>query len=226
MADTGAEQVVEEARASLEEGDLEGARDAYRRALELRPDDPSVLVDFGQLSLAAGDAAEAVSCFRRALEREPGNLDALRALVEIHRREGRHAEALDAARSLAEAGPADPVAAIDVADLALELERLDEAEAAFRRLLEFDDDPEHEVPYAQHGLIEIEIRRERWRRALDLAVDATRVDRLGRTTDVLAFVVAQVFGAGDRPTPERGEVEDALARSRAEHRRHHAGSLG
>ena len=47
------------------------------------------------------------------------------------------------------------------------------------------------------------MRRERWRRALDLAVDATRVDRLGRTTDVLAFVVAQVFGAADRPAPPR-----------------------
>lgn len=221
----GAEQVVEEARASLEEGDLEGARNAYRRALELRPDDASVLVDFGQLSFAAGDTAEAISCFGKALEREPGNVDALRALVEIHRREGRRDEAFEAAQSLAEARPADPLAAIDVADLALELERLDEAEAAFRRLLEFDDDPEHDVPYAQHGLIEIEIRRGRWRRALDLAVDATRVDRLGRTTDVLAFVVAQVFGAGDRPTPERPAIADALARSRTEHRRHHAGSL-
>ena len=55
------------------------------------------------------------------------------------------------------------------------------------------------------------MRRERWRRALDLAVEATRVDRLGRTTDVLAFVVAQVFGEPDRPAPPREEVERALA---------------
>jgi len=83
-----------------------------------------------------------------------------------------------------------------------------------------DDDPSHEV-YAFHGLIEVELQRESWRRALDLAVDATRVDRAGRTTDVLAYVVAQVFGAADRQVPDRSEVEQALARSRNEHRRLH-----
>jgi hypothetical protein len=70
------------------------------------------------------------------------------------------------------------------------------------------------------------MRRERWRRALDLAVDATRVDRLGRTTDVLAFVVAKVFGTTeDRPVPTAEEVTSALAASRAEHRRLHEDSL-
>ena len=64
--------------------------------------------------------------------------------------------------------------------------RLDEASAAFQRLRSVDDDPSHEV-YAFHGLIEVELRREDWRRALDLAVDATRVDRAGRTTDILAY---------------------------------------
>ena len=84
---------------------------------------------------------------------------------------------------------------------------------ACRRARGADDDPEHEV-YLLHALIEIETRRERWRRALDLAVEATRVDRLGRTTDVLAFVVAQVFGEPDRPAPPAEEVERALAASR------------
>ncbi len=220
------EQVLEEARASLEEGDLDHARDAFRRALELRPDDVSALVDLGQLLHAAGDSDGALSCFERALARDPGNADALRPMIDINRRRHRSDDALVAARALADARPADAVAVIDVADLALELDRLDEAEAAFRRLLEFDDDPEHEVPYANHGLIEIEIRRERWRRALDLAVDSTRLDRLGRTTDLLAFVLGQVFGAGDRPTPARPAIEQALAASRLEHRRLHAGTLG
>jgi hypothetical protein len=77
-----------------------------------------------------------------------------------------------------------------------------------------------------HGLIEAELRRERWRRALDLAVDATRVDRLGRTTDVLSYIVAQVFGEADRPVPSREDVNAALAASRSEHRRLHEESLG
>ncbi len=65
---------------------------------------------------------------------------------------------------------------LELADLALDVGRLDEAASAFQRLRSVDDDPSHEV-YAFHGLIEVEIRRENWRRALDLAVDATRVDR-------------------------------------------------
>ncbi|HEX9417175.1 MAG TPA: tetratricopeptide repeat protein [Gaiellaceae bacterium] len=214
------DSVLEEARASLEEGDLERAREALRRAVEQNPGDSSALVDLGYLALGAGDADEAADLFRQALERDSGNIDALRALATIHGRAGRGEDALEAASAVAEAQPDDPLAAIEVADLALELGRLEEAEAAFRRLRSLDDDPEHEV-YAYHGLVEVELRRERWRRALDLAVDATRVDRLGRTTDILAFVVSQVFGEADRPAPERTEIEDALARSRAEHRRLH-----
>jgi tetratricopeptide (TPR) repeat protein len=222
MTDGGS--VLEEARASLEAGDLERARESLRRAVEQDPSDSSAMVDLGYLALGAGDVDEAADLFRQALEREPSNLDALRALATIHGRAGRGEDALEAAAAVAEAQPDDPIAAIEVADLALELGRLDEAEAVFRRLRRLDDDPDHEV-YAYHGLVEVELRRERWRRALDLAVDATRVDRLGRTTDILAFAVSQVFGGGDRPAPDRSEIEAALARSRAEHRRLHLESL-
>jgi hypothetical protein len=64
--------------------------------------------------------------------------------------------------------------------------------------------------------------RNRWRRALDLAIEATRVDRYGRTTDLLAYVVAEVFGSTDRPAPTRAEIDAALAASQAEHRRLHS----
>ena len=77
------------------------------------------------------------------------------------------------------------------------LGHLGEARDAFLYLGNIDEEPDHEI-FAYHGLIETELRRERWRAALDLAVDATRVDRYGRTTDVLAFAVAQVFGATNR----------------------------
>ena len=211
---------LEEARASLEEGDLERAREGLLRAVEADPNDSTALVDLGYLALGAGNADEATDFFRKALQREPGNIDALRAIATIHGRAGRAEDAFDAASAVAEAQPEDSLAALELAELALELGRLDEAAAAFQRLRSLDDDPSHEV-YAYHGLIEIEFRRERWRRALDLAVDATRVDRAGRTTDILAFVVAQVFGQADRPVPERAEVEAALERSRDEHRRLH-----
>jgi tetratricopeptide (TPR) repeat protein len=220
------DQAVEDARASLEEGDVERANEALRRAVERHPDDASLLIDLGHLAFVRGETAEAVSHFERALELEPENPDALRALSSIHRRSGNAEEALSAAQRLSDAQAEEVLAALEVADLALELGRLDEAEAAFRRLASADDDPDHAV-YALHGLIEVEMRRERWRRVLDLAVDATRVDRLGRTTDILAYAVGQVFGQSeDRPAVERRDLEAELAASRAEHRQLHTEFVG
>jgi tetratricopeptide (TPR) repeat protein len=211
---------LEEARSSLEEGDLERAREALQRVVEADPNDASALVDLGYLALGAGNGDEAAALFRQALESEPGNIDALRAIATIHGRAGKAEDAFDAASAVAHAQPEDPLAVLELAELALDVGRLDEAASAFQQLRSVEDDPSHEV-YAFHGLIEVELRRENWRRALDLAVDATRVDRAGRTTDILAYVVAQVFGEADREVPERDQVESALARSRDEHRRLH-----
>jgi tetratricopeptide (TPR) repeat protein len=201
------------------EGRVADAGEALRRAVLLRPEDTSFLVDVGHALLASGQPAQAIASLAQAVEREPGNVGALRGLVEAYRREGRLEEAFDAASAVAAAQPDDVTAALDVAELSLELGR-DDAAAAFGRLRDLEDDPEHEV-FAYHGMIEAELRRDQPRRALDIAVEATRVDRLGRTTDVLAYIVAQVFGASGRTAPERGDVDQALAESRAAHRRLH-----
>jgi len=211
--------------ALTESGRLQEAGAAFRRATELRPGDTRVLVDLGHIVLGTGQAEDALPYFEQAREHEPGNTEALPALVEVYRRAGRLEDGLAVAKELSDARPDDVVAALDVIDLALDLDRLDDAEATCRRARAADDDPEHEV-YLLHALIEIEARRENWRRALDLAIEATGVDRLGRTTDVLAFVVAQVFGEPDRPAPSREDVFTALAASRAEHRRLHLEALG
>lgn len=205
-------------------GRLEDARQAFRQAVELLPNDSRSLLDAGLASLATGRTGDAVAYLKQAAQLDPESDTALHGLLEVHRREGRLGEALTAALRVEERSPANPVACLDVAELCLALGRYDEASAAFTRLRGNDDEPEHEV-YAYHGLIEVEILRGHMRRALDLTVDATKVDRLGRTTDVLAFVVAQVFGERDRPGPERPEVEALLASSRIEHRRLHAESV-
>jgi tetratricopeptide (TPR) repeat protein len=210
--------------AFVNEGRLEDASDAFRSALRLRPDDARALVNIGHTVYALGQSTEALEHLRQALKREPDNLSALRALVQIYRREGRLGEALEAAEEATRLDADGIVASLDIADLALDLKRHDAAIAAFIRLRTIDDEPEHEV-YVFHGMIEAELGRERWRRALDLAVDATRVDRLGRTTDVLSYIVAQVFGEADRPVPSREEVDLALAASRSEHRRLHEESI-
>jgi|SRR3954452_15828967 len=211
--------------ALLSEDKLKEAVDAFRQAVELRPNDVSALVQLAHTAYASGDPEDAISAIRQAVERDPQSLGARRALLEIYRAARRPEEALAAAEELAESDPSDPLAALDVAELYLELDHPVDASAAFARLRKIDDEPDHEI-YAVHGMIEAEIRRTRWRRALDLAIEATRIDRLGRTTDVLAYVVAQVFGPADRPAPTREEVDEALAASRAEHRRlHEEGTL-
>ena len=192
-------------RALLFQGRLDDATEAFRQAVQLRPDDADALIDLGHAAHAAHRVDEAIAHLEQAVEHEPSNTGALRSLVEMYRGAGRFEDAL---------------AALDVAELDLALGRLDEAVAAFHRLRRIDDDPEHEV-YVYHGMIEAELRRRQWRRALDLAVDATRVDRYGRTTDLLAFVVAQVFGESDRPAPSQSDVDAALQASHAEHRRLH-----
>lgn len=210
--------------ALLGEDKLREAMDAFRQAVELRPNDVSALVQLAHTAYASGDPEDAIGAVRQAVERDPNSLGARRALLEIYRAARRPEEALAAAEELAESDPNDPLAALDVAELYLTLDHPVDASAAYARLRRIDE-PDHEI-YTVHGMIEAEIRRARWRRALDLAIEATRIDRLGRTTDVLAYVVAQVFGPADRPAPTRAEVDEALAASRVEHRRlHEEGSL-
>lgn len=210
--------------ALLYDGRMREATDAFRKTLELRPDDSSSLVDLAHAAYAAGAPDEAISHVQRAIERDPQSLPARRAMIDIYRAERRLDEALAAAEALAASEPDDALAALDVAELNLVLDRPVDAASAFARLRQIEDDPEHET-YAYHGMIEAEFQRERWRRALDLSIEATRFDRYGRTTDVLAYAVAQVFGAADRPAPTREEIDAALAASRAEHRRLHEESL-
>jgi len=218
------EPLRELADALLAEGRLDEAAAAIERAVELRPGDAAALVDLAHAVHGAGRVQDAIHYFEQALEQEAGNVPALRGLVGMYREAGRPEEALEAGRKVIAFRPEDVQTALEVADLTLELGRMDYAYEAFRWLRDVDDEPEHEV-YAVHGMIEAELRQEHWRPALDLAVDATRVDRYGRTTDILAFIVAQVFGGASRPAPSRRDVDDLLAASRDEHRRLHS-SLG
>jgi tetratricopeptide (TPR) repeat protein len=197
------------------------ALEALRRAAQLRPEDLGALVDLAHLVHASGDPEGAIELLEQVVARDPGHVGALRSLADMYRSTGREEEALATLEQLAAALPDDALAALDLAELNLDLGLHDEAAAAFRRLRDIDDEPDHEI-FAYHGMIETELRRERWRSALDIAVDATRVDRFGRTTAVLAYVVSQVFGPGDRPAPSREEIDEALASSRAEHRQLHS----
>lgn len=210
--------------ALVEQGELTQAAGAFREALRLRPGYVTALVDLGHTVYALGTKEEAIEHLSEAAHREPGNLTTLRSLVDMYRRTDRLEEALATAQQIVDLQPDDVLATMDVAELSLALNRLDDAVAAYGRLRHIDTEEEHEV-YAYHGMIQVEMQRDRWRRVLDLAIDATRVDRYGVTTELLAFAVAQVFGSSERPTPSRAEIDASLAAEQAEHRRLHTEAI-
>jgi tetratricopeptide (TPR) repeat protein len=200
------------------EGDSEAANEAFRKVLEFDPNDEVALTGLGHLAYGTGDRDDALSLLSRAAEHGSRASTAMISLVEMYRTLGQTEEALAAARALSEAAPGDLAAALDVADLSLEVGKLNDAADAFARIREIDDVPGHEV-YPLHGLIDVEIRREAWDSALALASEAIALEPVGRSAEVAAFLQAQVSGPGEEPAPSAQDIEAALTASRVEYRR-------
>jgi tetratricopeptide (TPR) repeat protein len=203
------------------DGRMSEANDAFKRTVELDPDDQVALSHLGHTSLATGRGEEGVGYLARAAESTSGMSTAAISLVDMYRSFGQYEDALAQARRITQAIPDDVPAQLDVAELSLIVGQLDDASGAFDRLRELDDVPGHEA-YPLYGLISVEIRRERWDRAQQLAAQAATIDPHGLTTDVAAFLAEQVSGPGEEPAPTQAEVEAALNASLAEYRRMHA----
>jgi tetratricopeptide (TPR) repeat protein len=212
-------------RALLDDGDLDGAAQAFRVAVRLQPD-TAALVDLGLTVYALGQRAEAVSLLSQALDADPTNVAVLRSLIEMHRRDGDAEALLARAQQVVAARPDDVLALLDIADQQLARHDLPATLAAFERVRHVDLEIGHEV-YALHGEIEAHLARQEWRPALDLAIAATAVDRHQLTTDLLVFISSRLFGQADpsRSPREWDDLAASLAEARAEHRRLHAEAL-
>lgn len=171
------------------EGRTTEAEDAFRRVLEIEPEDEAALTALGHTAFEAGNRDEAVSMLEQVAGRVPGTSTAAISLVEMYRTLERPGEALAAARKVAEADPENALGALDVAELALETDKHDEAADAFGWLRQIVDLPEHEVGALQ-GMIKVELARGDAERALELAREAAAIDTVGRTTGVLAHLEA------------------------------------
>jgi Flp pilus assembly protein TadD len=194
---------------------------AFRRTVELDPEDRVALSHLGHTSLAAGRNQEGIGYLVRAADSIHGASTAAISLVDMYRSSGQYEDALAQARRLVEAVPDDVLAWLDVAELSLEVDDLDEAQSAFQTLRELDDVPGREA-YPLHGMIQVEIRREQWERARELAAQAAALQPHGVSSDVDAFLHEQVTGSSDEPAPTREEVQASLAVSLADYRRMHA----
>jgi tetratricopeptide (TPR) repeat protein len=212
------------ADALTEMGDSAGALDALRQVVRLGPDDLSAQIDLGHTLFATGARDDAIATLVRTAEQAPGNLAVLRSLIDMYRMSGQQRAALETARQLLRWRPDDVMALVDAAELSLALGQADEAADSLVKLRAAAQEPEDEV-YAIHALIQAEIERGHWRRALDIAVDATRLDRSDITTDLLAYIVANVFGGSDQPVKTRAELDAAIAAERAELRRRQQDAL-
>jgi cytochrome c-type biogenesis protein CcmH len=83
---------------------------AFRRAMELRPENPDYAAYTGEALLLLGGRtppAEAESLFRRALRLQPGNPQALYYLATLRDIRGDHSGALDELIALLRSAPAD-----------------------------------------------------------------------------------------------------------------------
>lgn len=210
--------------AEINEGDLASAQRSLRRALELDAQDRETLVSLGHVTYMLGDAEEATTLLARASAASPDDPAALRNLLDMYWAAGRTEDALRTAEALVESRSEDVLALLDLAELRMLAGDLDGSVAAYQQLRRTDDEAGH-ATYAYHGMIEVEVQRENWRRALDLAIAATAGDRHQLTTDLLAFVSAKLFGETDRSAPSGDDLVRMLAERRSEHRRAHAEAL-
>jgi Flp pilus assembly protein TadD len=209
------------------EGAMDDAEAAFRRAVELDPDDQLALTHLGHTALAGGRRDEGVGYLARAADLAHAVSTASISLVEMYRSFGQYEDALVQARFIAEADPDDRLAWLDVAELSLQTGRLDEARGAFDRLRELDDVPGHEA-YPLHGMIQVEMARERWEPAGELAAQAAAIDPQGMSAVLAAFLREQTGAAApdaadngeeSPPVPTREEVDGTLADSLVDYRR-------
>ena len=191
-------------------GKMREAAQAYREAFRLAPESIPVHVDLSHVLFALGDVKQALETLEKAHRLAPGDTSLLRGLAGMYLSANQRAAALDATLKLLELKPEDVVANCDAAWLLLKLGREDEAATLFERLRRMDRDQDHEL-YAIHGLVMTEIKRGNWRRAMELAIDATRVDRYDFTTSLLQFISSKLFDQGcevsEKDLEERFELE-------------------
>lgn len=186
-------------------GQLQEAAAALEDGARRSPEDSELLVDLGFARAAMGDSAGALEALDRAVAANPHDLMARRALAGIYEAAGRPESAASAYAALEEQlGPAD---LITLARLYLRLGQFREAERAFRRLARVAPD---DRLVAEHGMIWCNLKRGNWRGAFDVALGATRLDRLGLTTSLLAYAKDRLFGQVADSASRESELEERV----------------
>lgn len=186
-------------------GQLEEAAAALEDGARQRPHDGDLLLDLGFARAATGDNAAALEALDRAVAANPHDLMARRALASMYEAAGRPESAAGAYAAIEEQlGTAD---LITLARLYLRLGQFRDAERAFRRLARVAPD---DRLVAEHGMIWCNLKRGNWRGAFDVALGATRLDRYGLTTSLLAYAKDRLFGQVADAASREAELEERV----------------
>lgn len=97
-----------EAGALVRSGDIGGARDRYRQALDLAPDDLEARFGYARTSAWMRDYSEAEAAYRAGLGQAPEAVEGLVGLADVLAWTGRYAEALEVLARAERLEPANP----------------------------------------------------------------------------------------------------------------------
>lgn len=165
------------ARSLAAEGETEPAREAFRRAIELAPDEPYVRLEFGRFLGRIGEIAGAREQAAAALRLSPDDPDVLRAAADVQLGvAGHEPEALLDAKAalerLAAQQPHDAATLFDLGRVLYELGRWREASDWFERAA--DEQPSNRAVQSYH--VSALLEAERIERAVEVLQDALAHD--------------------------------------------------
>ncbi|KPK44274.1 MAG: hypothetical protein AMJ65_03505 [Phycisphaerae bacterium SG8_4] len=142
---------------------LEEARQAFRRAVDLLPDSADAWNNLGHVCRALEDLEHAYEAFKRAVGLKPNSGRMLANLASIELILGDAETGIDYFRSASELCPTDPSMLVQLGDALQGVDRLSEAEAAYRGALNLDP----RSVAALTGLASVQIKRAQYSTAED-----------------------------------------------------------
>ncbi|HWP35571.1 MAG TPA: tetratricopeptide repeat protein, partial [Thermodesulfobacteriota bacterium] len=170
-------------------GDLAGARQRYREALELAPDDVEARFGYARTSAWTGDYAAAEQAYREGLARAPASVDGLLGLADVLAWTRRFTEALELVAQAERLEPTNPEAPRRRGRFSRWRGDRAEAEAGYRRVLALVPDDEE----ASRALAELAAEAARTASTLEVAytherLSAGKAVRVGTGTTESASV--------------------------------------
>ena len=128
------------ASALSNEGRYDEAIAAYRKIIELKPDDAAAYTDLGGHLQAAGQLEHALEACKKAIELRPGNGDAYNNLGNVYTKLGRLEDARTAYDDAIKQEPQYAGSHCNLAHILLKLGQTAEATAAYRKAIELKPD--------------------------------------------------------------------------------------